>query len=189
MVTKDLLDTVEELRALVVEILRARQTRIVVVGILRDPHRHVRVRAIHLPHMARKPIKVAIPVHGYEIRTAIPRASCEKGLQPCEPARRARHGRRAKLDAHLLQRLHFAHPRLRRKFRVDVTAAVAGAIRFVKGQDVGDVGAAFDEIGDVVEEGVVGGAGRGTPEHGHEFKFGAVVESGGRLRAVVVVPC
>ncbi len=139
--------------------------------------------------MTRQPFEIAIPVDGYEIRAAVPCARREEGLQPCEPAWRACHGRRAKLDTHLLQRLHLPHPRLRREFRVDVTAAITRAIGLVEGQDVGDVGAAFDEVGDVVEEGVVGGAGRGAPEHGHEFKFGAVVESGGRLRAVVVVPC
>lgn len=186
---KNLLETVKVLRALVVEFLRARQARIIAVGVLGDPHRHVGVGPIHLPDMARQPLEVPVPVHRDEIRAALPRTRREEGLQPCEASGRARHGRRAEFDTHLLQRLHLPHPRLRRELGVDVAAAVTLAVGLVEGEHVGDVGAAFDEVGDVVEEGVVGGAGGGAPQHRHEFELGAVVEGGGGLRAVVVVPC
>ena len=189
MVGKNSLKAIKELGTLVVELLRADQTRIVAVGIFRDPHRHVGVGTIDLAHMARQPLEVPVPVHGDEVRAAVPRTRREEGLQPCEATWRARHRRRAELDTHLLQRLHLAHPRLRRKLWVDVAAAITLAIGLVEGEDVGDVGAAFDEVGDVVEKGVVGGTGGGTPQHRHEFELGAVVEGGRGLRAVVVVPC
>lgn len=139
--------------------------------------------------MARQSLEVPIPVHGYEIRAAFPCASRKEGLQPCEPAWRARHRRRAKLDTHFLQRLHLAYPRLRRELRIDITAAITLAIGLVESKHVGNVCAAFYEVGDVVKEGVIRGAGGGAPQHGYKLKLGAVVESGRGLRAVVVIPC
>ena len=141
---RDLLNPIKELGALIVEALGTRQTWIVVVGILRDPHGHVGVCAIDLTHVAGQAFEISIPMHRDEVGAAVAGARREEVLQPSKPTGSTSHSGRSKLYPHLLQRLHFTHPGLRSQLRVNVTTAVVCAIGLVEGEDVRDVRAAFD---------------------------------------------
>ena len=139
--------------------------------------------------MARQAAKVSIPVDRDEIRAAVPSARSEELLEPCEARLRARHGRGAQLHALRLQRLDFADPCLSRKVGGDVAAASGGgAVGFVEGEDVGDVGPSGDLGLDGGEEGGVCGVIGGAEEHGDELEIGGVREVGGGLGTIVVVP-
>lgn len=150
----DSLKLIQPLRAHVIERLRLMQTPMV-QRVLRQPHRHVRIRPVDLPNMARQPLEVPVPMHRYEISAALPGAMREEVPQPVEACRSARDRRCSELDAELLQRLDDADPGFGRGLGVDAAAAVGDAVGLVEGQDVGDVGATFDEVGYVIEEGGV----------------------------------
>lgn len=78
---RNLLDSIEELGALVIKNLGFLEIN-VVVGILGDPHGEILIRRPDLTDMACQPFEVAIPVDRDEIRAAVAFAGVEEVLQP-----------------------------------------------------------------------------------------------------------
>ena len=139
--------------------------------------------------MTGQSFKVSIPVHRDEIHAAVPVARREETLQPGESRGSPRDGRRAELDALLLQGVHLADPRLCSEVGGNRAAAGRrGAVGFVVSKRVGDFGAAGQLIVDGVEERVVGGVGGCGEEHGDELKFGGVSKRKCGVGRVVVIP-
>lgn len=170
----NVLDPVKVLRTLVVKVLGVDQGH-VRVRIFRDPDGHIRVCAPDLPDVTRQTLEIAVPMHRDEVGTATAVAGAEKVFQPCETGGCTGDGGRAELHPVFLQGFDFSDPRLRGQVGRDAAAAVALPIRLVEGEDVRDVRPPVHLRRDIVEEGIVGCIGWGSPEHGDKFKLRGVV--------------